>query len=127
MFLKVVFFDGNSGIKISLKLLIGNLVIRLKLMIIWETFLNCVIGEMDFWLEGMNIELVGRCANISLLIPVGPGDSKEVGDHHIVANIELPVVVKQGTVDVHLNYVGAFLLLLLTVAPSSLALLQQRI
>lgn len=79
-------------------------------MIVRIAFLDCIIGEVYFWLEGMDIELVGGSSDVALLVPVGPGDSEEVGDHHVVPDVEFTVVVQQGSIDVHLHYIGPFLL-----------------
>ena len=80
-------------------------------MIFGIPFLHSVIGEVYFWLKIVDIELVGGGADVALLVPVCAGDSEEVGDHEVVPDVELAVVVEEGAVDVHLDYVGALCLL----------------
>lgn len=80
-------------------------------MIVGITFLHSVVGEMYLRLEIVDIELVGGGADVALLVPVSAGDSEEVGDHEVVADVEFAVVVEEGAVDVHLDDVGALGLL----------------
>lgn len=80
-------------------------------MIVRVSFLHSVVGEMYLWLKVVDVELIGGGADVALFVPVCAGDSEEVGDHHVVADVELAVVVEQRAVDVHLNYVGALSLL----------------
>lgn len=79
-------------------------------MIVWITLLDCIVGEVYFWLKGMDIELVGGSSDVTLLVPVGSGHSEEVGNHHIMPDVKFAVVVQQGSINVHLHYVGSFLL-----------------
>lgn len=92
-------------------------------MIVRITLLDSIVGKMYFWLEGVDVELVGGSSDVSLLVPIGPGDSEEVGDHHVVADIEFAVVVEQRPINIHLHYVRP-LLLLLTLS-TSISLFQQ--
>lgn len=80
-------------------------------MIVWVPFLDSVIGEVYLWLKIVDIELVGGGADVALFVPVCAGDSEEVGDHQVVADVELAVVVEQRAVDVHLDDVGTLGLL----------------
>jgi len=73
--------------------------------------LNGIIGEMYLWCKVVDVELVGRGADVALLVPVSPGDSEKVADQHIVPDIEFPVVVEHRPVDVHLHDVGLLSLL----------------
>jgi hypothetical protein len=41
--------------------------------------LDGVVGEVYFWVEGVDVEVVGRGADVALLVPVGPCDSEEIG------------------------------------------------
>lgn len=108
---KIILLPPERPIQVPLKLLITDLIIRLKLMIVGITFLHSVVGEMYLRLEIVDIELVGGGADVALLVPVSAGDSEEVGDHEVVADVEFAVVVEEGAVDVHLDDVGALGLL----------------
>ena len=57
-------------IKISLKFFIGHLVVLFIFTIILISFLDAVIGEVDLWLEVVDIELIGGCADVAVLVPV---------------------------------------------------------
>ena len=61
---------------------------------------------MNLWLKVVNVELVGRSANVALAVPVGSGDSEQIGHEHVVAKVELPVVVEEGAIEVHLDDEG---------------------
>ena len=127
---KVVLLPSVSPIQIPLKLLITDLIKGLKLMVVGVAFLHCVVGEMYLWLKVADVELIGGGADVALFVPVCAGDSEEVGDHHVVADVELAVVVEQGAVDVHLHDVGALGLLFAqggVAAARGLALLDQRV
>lgn len=80
-------------------------------MIVRVSFLHSIIGEMYLWLKIVDIELIGRRADVALLVPVCACDSEEVGDHEVVADVEFAVVVEERAVDVHLHDVGALGLL----------------
>lgn len=71
--------------------------------------LDGIVGEVYFWVEGVDIEVVGRGADVALFVPVCPGDSEEIGHQHVVPDVELTLVVKQGTIDVELHDEGAAL------------------
>lgn len=85
-------------------------------MIIGKILLDSVICEMNFRLEGVHIELIRRCSNVSLLIPVGSSNSQNVCYEHVMSNVELTIVVEQWAVNVHLNDECTLLLLLLDLA-----------
>jgi hypothetical protein len=104
-----------------LELLIGYFVVGLVLVVIREPLLDCVVGEVDFRLEVADVELVGGGADVALLVPVGSRDSEEVGDEHVVSDVEFTVVVEHGSIDVHLYDVGAFGLLLVDAAVEGVA------
>lgn len=120
LLLEVVLLGGQGSIQVSLELLIRYLVEGLVLVVVGEAFLDCIVGEVYFWLKGVDVELVGGSSDVALLVPVGPGDSEEVGNHHVVPDVEFTVAVQQWSVDVHLHYVGPFLLLIGVPTPFSL-------
>jgi hypothetical protein len=94
--------------------------VLLELAVVGVLLLDGVVGEVHLGLEVVYVELVGGCPDIAVLVPVGPIHPKEVGDQHEVPDIELPVVVKQGSIQVHLDYVGALGLLVLVFGGPSL-------
>ena len=98
-------------VQIPLKLLIRNLVVRLVLVVIWKFLLDGVISEVYFWFKVVDVELVGGGSDVALFVPVGSCDAVEVGDEHVVADVELSVVVEHGSVDVHLHDIGVLCLL----------------
>jgi hypothetical protein len=67
--------------------------------------LNGVVGQMDLWLEVVDVEFVGSSSHVALVVPVSPHHSVEVGDEHVVPDIELSIVVEHGSIDVLLDYV----------------------
>lgn len=91
---KVVLLPSVSPIQIPLKLLITDLIKGLKLMVVGVAFLHCIVGEMYLGLKVADVELIGGGADVALFVPVCAGDSEEVGDHHVVADVELAVVVE---------------------------------
>lgn len=80
-------------------------------MIFWVSLLDCIIGKVYFRFEVGDVEFVGGCADVSLLVPVGPSNSVEIGDHHVVPNVEFTVIVEEGAVNVHLYDVSSLTLL----------------
>lgn len=64
---------------------------------------------MYLWLKVVDIEEIRGSADISFLIPVSTCHSIDVGDEKIVSDVELAVIVKEWTVDVHLHDEGLFL------------------
>lgn len=96
--LEIVLFVLVGRIQIPLKFFIRKLVEWLIPMILWESFLNSVIREMNLWLKVVDVEFVAGSANISFAVPVSPQDAVEVGDQHVVANIEFAVVVEEGPI-----------------------------
>jgi hypothetical protein len=94
-----------------LELFIGNLIVRFISMIFWVSLLNCIIGKVYLRLKVGDVELVGGCADVSLLIPIGASYSVEIGYHHVVPYVEFTVVVEEGTVYVHLYDVCSLALL----------------
>lgn len=83
-----------------------------------RVFLNSIICEMDLLVEGEDIELVGSCSYVPLCVPVTPHHSEHVGNQHVVANVELSVVVEEGSVNVQLDdegFSGSILVLLFLV------------
>lgn len=91
-----------------MELCVGNLIGWLETTVKWCVFLDSVVGEMDFSLEVENIELIGSSSDVAFLVPVSFEDSVELADHHIVANIELSLLVKERSVDVELDNEGLF-------------------
>jgi hypothetical protein len=69
--------------------------------------LNGVIGEVYFRFEVVDVEVVGRGADVALFVPIGPRHSVEVGDEQVVSDVEFAVIVEEGSVDVHLHDVGS--------------------
>lgn len=67
-----------------------------------------IIGEMNFPLEVEHVELVGSSSDVAFFVPVSLEDSVELADHHIVADIELPLFVEKGSVNVELDDEGLF-------------------
>lgn len=65
--------------------------------------LNCVISEVYFPFEIVDIELVGSSPNIPLLVPIGLEHSIYLTYHHVVPNVEFTLTVQEGTVDVELH------------------------
>ena len=61
---------------------------------------------MDFPFEVEDVELVGGSSDVAFLVPVGLEDSVELADHHIVADVELPLLEEEGPVDVELDDKG---------------------
>lgn len=57
----------------------------------------------------MNVKLVRWCTDVTLLIPVGSGDTKNICDHHVMPDIKLSVIVKQWTINIKLNNKSIFL------------------
>lgn len=56
-------------------------------------FLDGIISEMNLWLKIINVELVGRCANVTVKIPIGSHDSIHVSYKHIMPDIEFTSLV----------------------------------
>ena len=83
-------------------------------MILRKPLLDCIVSEMDFRLKVCNVELVGWSSDVSLLVPVGSSYSVEVGDHHVMSDVEFAVVVEEGAVYVHLHDVSSLGLLRLS-------------
>jgi len=100
----------SESVQVVLKLGIRQFVCRLVLAIIWKVLLNRIIGQMDLRIKVVNVEVVRRGSNVALFVPVGSGYSIEVGDKHVVSDIELPFVVKKRSVNVHLDYICLFIL-----------------
>lgn len=77
------------AVHVSLKFVVGHLVPLLVLAVPLAVFLDGVVGEVDnFLADVVEVELVRRSADVALAEPVGPHDSVETTDHHIVPNVE---------------------------------------
>lgn len=44
--------------------------------------------------------------DVPFLIPVPSNDAVDAGDHHIMADIEFPAAIEEGSVEIRLYYVG---------------------
>lgn len=85
---------------------IGYFVGWLKAAVERRELLHCVVSQVDFPFKVEDVELVGGSPDVTLLVPVCLEDSIELADHHIMANVKLPLLVEKRTVDVELNYKG---------------------
>ena len=88
------------GIQIFLKVPIGDLICLLILPIGRGMFLHCIVSEMDFPIEVVDIELIGRCPDVAFLEPVSFENPVDLADHQIVSDVELPPFVEERSVDV---------------------------
>lgn len=113
----------RQHVQVALELVVGDLVEGFELTIVRVVLLDCVVGKVNVGLKGIVGEGVGGCADVALFVPVGAGDSVEVGDEEIVSNVELALIVKEGSVDVLLHDVG--LRAILELSRLSLALLDE--
>ena len=48
---------------------------------------------MYFWFKVVDVELVGGGSDVALFVPVVSCDAVEVGDEHVVADIELAFLI----------------------------------
>lgn len=94
-----------------MELFVGDLVVRFVFTVIGVSLLDSIICQVDLRLEGVYVELVRRSADVPLFIPIGTVDSKKVSDQHVMPYIELPVVVEQRPVNIHLHDVSTLSLL----------------
>jgi hypothetical protein len=69
------------GIKIFLKVSIGDLVSCLIFSIERSVFLDGIVGEMDFSVEVEDVEFIGSSADVSLFEPEGFEDAMQLGHH----------------------------------------------
>ena len=88
------------GIQIFLELPIGHLIGLLILPIGRGMFLHCIVSQMDFPIEVVDIELIGRCPNVAFLEPVSFEDPMDLANHQIMSDVELPPFVEERSVDV---------------------------
>lgn len=106
LFLEIVLFLGMVRIEVLLELSVGDLVRRLILAIIGSVLLDRIVGQVDLPLEIVDVELVGGSADVAFLEPVRLEDAVDLADHHVVPDIELPLLIQEGTIDVKLHYEG---------------------
>ena len=78
LFLEAVLLAAR--VQIALELVVGDLVGRFIAAVVGEVLLDGVIGEVDFRREVVDVELVGRSADVALVVPVGTRDPEEVGN-----------------------------------------------
>jgi hypothetical protein len=90
--LEIVLSIGN-GIEVVLVLRIRYFIVGLVLAIFGVLLLDGVVGQMDLWLEVVDVEEVGGCPYVTFLVPVCSGHSIEVGDQHVVPDVEFAVEV----------------------------------
>lgn len=61
---------------------------------------------MDVGLEVVNIEGIGRSADIALLIPICSSHSIEICHEHVMSDIEFALIVEKRTINILLNNVS---------------------
>jgi hypothetical protein len=90
-----------------LELVIGQFIGRLVFLIIFAILLNGVIGEMHIPIAEIGkVELLTAGPDIPILIPKTFENPVDSGQQHVVADIELAVVVQEGPVYVGLDDIG---------------------
>lgn len=83
-----------------MKLSIGYLVCWLVLAVVWRVLLDSIIGEMDLSFEVVDIKLITGSAYVSLFEPIGLKDSVYLADHHVVSDIEFPLLIEERSVEI---------------------------
>lgn len=68
---------------------------------------------MYFRVKIINVELICRCSNVSFIVPISFHNSKKICNQHVMPYIEFSVIIKKGSIYVHLNYKCIFRLILL--------------
>lgn len=98
-------FFGKSGLKVSFELAVAELVALLVFAVVLSGLLDGVVGEVDVGVEkiGDVIEL-GRCSNVSLIVPVDLQASVDGNCQHVCPNIEFPAIVEQQIANIRLHY-----------------------
>lgn len=97
------------SVEVILELGVGNLISRLISAIFRIVLLYGVVCEMNFGLKYLYVELIGGGAHIAFFEPVGSCDSVEIGDEHVVPDIEFTIVVEERPIDVLLHDESAML------------------
>ena len=106
LFLEIVLLLGMVRIQVLLELGVGDLVRRLILAIIGSVLLDRIVGQVDLPLEVVDVELVGGSADVPFLEPVRLEDPVDLADHHVVPDIELPLLIQEGPINIQLYYEG---------------------
>jgi len=102
--LKAILLAHKVHVKISLKLVVAELVTWLVLTVIVSILLDGIVGQVDqVVIEILQIVLVAACTDVTLLVPEGLEIAVDACDHHVVPDIELSVVIQKRAVYVALN------------------------
>jgi len=115
-FISEIVLPVTQSVQVVLKLRVGQFVGRLVFAIVRKMFLYGIICQMYLWIEAMDIEVIRWGSDVSLFVPIASSYSIEIGDKHVMSDIELPIIVEKGSVDIHLHdvcFLGLFCLLLL--------------
>lgn len=72
---------------------VGYFIIRLVAAIVMILLLDGIVSKVNFWLEVMNVELIGRSSDVALFVPIGPGNSVKISDKHVMTYIKFPIII----------------------------------
>jgi hypothetical protein len=96
-------------LQILLELGIGDLIIILKLAILFSLLLDGIVGEVDeLVLEVLQAELLAGCADVALLVPVPLYHSVDCRQQDVAAKVEFTLVVKERVLEIFLDYYCSF-------------------
>lgn len=104
--IEVLCFAGIALINICAELIVANFVSFFILSVIWQIFLNCVIGEMDAASVLSESVLARSCPNVAVLVPIPFDDTIDTSHHNVMPQIKLTLVVKQRSLNVSLYNKG---------------------
>lgn len=96
-----------------MKLFIREFVVRFIFTILRIVFLNEIISQVYLRVKIINVKLIGGCSNVSFVVPICFHNPKKICNQHVMSYIEFSVIIKKGSIYVHLNYKCIFSLILL--------------
>lgn len=104
--LEVVFILAVLAVEVLLELLVAHLITLLEPTVVLTVLLHSVVGEVHRRIQPAQVVLVAGRTDIALFVPISFQPTVHAADHHVMPNIELPLVVEKRLADVLLQNIG---------------------
>lgn len=90
-----------------MELVVGKFIAGFISLVVFGIFLDGVVCQMnEFVVYVLEVVEFTGSSDVAIFVPVSFDLSINTGKHDIVSNIEFPIVVEKGFVDIRLNNIG---------------------